>query len=586
MNFFKQIPAEAKKMLRSKFILISFITIFLLIVVGGPLFSYITTALMSNNSYYYGHSDPVIIDGVEYDGDSDMIWEYRNLLDQQEYNQDVEYESEVSEKYITEITALMMEFLESYIPFATTDYSEDIYDYREQFSYRMRDKVVQLYFLEQEEITESALTETSMYIYYFDVTTILTYNDLTDVERSEKIASLEQDLSDYDSLMRENDFSKYVDLQMRSFDETIQENLNRIETLEQDLIDNPEQEEMVSEEIEGLLLNNKRIEENSIPMLLYRLENNIVIDDGSWQDKAIQSMERSQDTIVYTQSEIDNASEEKFHEDQWMADRYGTFAAYIESLEKQITEAQEELFISQSSVDSGRPDMKYVEDGARARVYGNFSSMLLVMVFAVLLGGWLIATEFSSGTVRLLMIRPRTRTKVLYSKYLAGLKLTLIMFFAIFIVTIIVSGITNGFADYGYPNYTASGEQNFFLMLITHILASATVIAFVYSLSFSMSVITKNIAVSIIIPVLIMFGGFILMGWLTQRPAVDILAFTPLLYITFYDLFTPNTYSITNDLIEKGMPLSVGLGVAVMLVYSAVLMVAATFVFKKKDITN
>ncbi len=587
MNFFKQIPAEAKKMLRSKFILISFIGIFLLIVAGAPILSYIATNLLtSNNYYYYGNEDPVIIDGVEYDGDSDMIWEYRNLLDSQEYMEGMEYENDAAEDYINDLTQLMMEFYEDYIPFATTDYSENIYDYREGFAYQMRGNISDLYFLQQGELDESALNETSMHIYYFDPASVLAFNDLTDAERNEKIAALEQDLADFDLLMRENDFSKYVEMQLRSYEEEIQANLDRIETLEQDLIDNPEQEEMVSDEIEGLLQSNQRLEENSIPMLLYRQENNIVIDDGSWQDKAIQSMERSQDNIFWSQNEIDSANEEDFYEDQWMADRYGTFTAYIESLEKEISDAQVELLVAQSSIENDKPDMEYVPEGARSVVYNNFSSMILVMVFAVLLGGWVIATEFSSGTVRLLMIRPRTRLKVLYSKYLAGLKLIIIMYFVIFLVTIIVSGITSGFADYGYPNYTASGEQNFFVMLIVHILASATVIGFVYSLSFAMSVVTKNIAVSIIIPVLIMFGGFLLMAWLAQRPSIDILAFTPLAYITIYDLFSPNGYSLSNELIDKGMPLSIGLGVTVMLVYSAVLMGIATVVFNKKDITN
>ncbi len=585
MNFLKQIPAEAKNMLRSKFILISFIGIFLLVVVGFPILNYIGESFNDNYYYYGGYDDPVIIDGVEYNQNNEMIWEYRNLTDQMEY-MDSSIESDKASEYADDIITMMIEFYETYIPFNTTDYSEDIYDYRERFSYTIRDEMVEKYFLEQtEELDEAALNEANMFIYYFDPLSVLTYNDLTDAEKQERIAEIDQNISDFDILMKENDFSKYVDMQMRSYENDIKLNLERIEDLEADIIENPEQEEILSEDIERLLLNNQRIEENEIPMLQYRVDNNIVIDDGSWQDEAIQSMENSQNSIFWMQSEMDNADETQFYEDQWQVEQYGNFDTYIESLQKQINEAEEELFIAESSIENGKPDMSYVPDGARTRVYGHLMTIILVMVFAVLLGGWLIAHEFSSGTIRLLMIRPRTRLKVMYSKYIAGLLLTFIMFIAIMIVTLIVSGFTNGFADYGYPNYTASGQLNFFVSLILDMLASCSVLVFVYSLSYTMSVVTKNIAVSIIVPVIIMFGGFVLMGFLSMRAPIDILAYTPLPYITIYDFFN-DEWNTVSELMDKGMPISLELGVAVMLIYSVVLMVIGTLVFKKQDITN
>ncbi len=583
MNFFKQIPAEAKNMLRSKFILISLIVMFLLIVVGFPVFSYVSELMWQSNYSYYGYEeDPIIIDGVEYTTDSEMGWEYRYLSDQLEYMG--QSTAGVALEMSTDLTEALLEFYGSYIPYATTDYREGIYDYRERLSYQMRDNIIEKYLLNYGELNEAALNEVQMWV-HFDTIAALTYDDLTDAEKQQRIDEIDAELAAFDGLMVNNDFSKYVEIQKANHLQDIEATLERIETLEADLLKNPAQEEFVSQEIEGLLLDIERIENTSIPMLDYRLENNVVIDDGSWQDSAIQTMESSLSRIMYLENDIENYTEEEFLEDSWLVQQYGTFDAYIQAQRNELIEAQENLFIAESSISNDKPDMSFVDDGARQNLYNSFMYLMIIMVFAVLIGGWAISSEFQSGTVRLLMIRPRTRIKVLFSRYIAGLKIILLLFFAVFIVQAIVYGFMYGFSDYGYPNYTANGEQNFFLMLIAHIFACSSAVAFIYSLSYTVSVLSRNIAVSIIVPVLIIFGAATLMAWLAQQPAIDILAFTPLPYITMYDFFVGNYNSVT-ELVSKGMPLSLELGIAVMLIYSAVLMAIATFVFKKKDITN
>jgi hypothetical protein len=63
--------------------------------------------------------------------------------------------------------------------------------------------------------------------------------------------------------------------------------------LQKNIIDNPEQEQYLNEQIESLKKQNESIEKNQIPMLMYRLEKNIVPGLKIWQNTAIADIEEA-----------------------------------------------------------------------------------------------------------------------------------------------------------------------------------------------------------------------------------------------------------------------------------------------------
>ncbi len=66
----------------------------------------------------------------------------------------------------------------------------------------------------------------------------------------------------------------------------------------------------------------------------------------------------------------------------------------------------------------------------------QISTMLginIVTIFAVVIAAETVAGEFSSGTIKLLLIRPWSRSKILLSKYLT-LLLFAVLFMALFLV--------------------------------------------------------------------------------------------------------------------------------------------------------
>ncbi len=602
MNFTKQIFAETRNMLRSKFIIVAAILIILFITLGVHLLDYVMNNVVNEliygsmyNSYYYGYDEEIVIDGVTYSWNNDVARELQWMYDAQANIGDYGLSGDAA-MYAFDLYDVIIEKYETYAPLVKTNDNpeEYFYDYRMNYLWTTRENLITIFLLEKlntsdfENITDANdanfadLKAAINNISWYEDAVYNGYINMTNEERAEEIATLSEFVSDFDDIMINDDFATYVDLSVRELENTVKLNTERIEQLEKDIIEAPAQEENLNNEINRLVLENQGITETSIPEMYFRLENDIKPNDGSWQDSALNQKKWAAQDILYKQT--NKLTEEQFLEDEWARREYGTYIAYEEALLNEIQTMQLNVLIADNSLNSNKPDMSFIYEGARIQLYGKLSMLSLISVFAVLLGGWVMATEFQSGTVRLLMIRPRTRTKIFASKYLGGMLYIFALYFATYLLSIIVCGVMYGFGDYVFPNYTASGEVNFFLMFIGDFFAGFASIIFVYSLAFFCSAVMRNIAVAIIIPMLALVGTMILLPIMANNTPVDILAFTPVMYIYMNDVFSPSYF--TETLMEKGMPISTGLGVAVMIVYSAVLLVIASLVFKKKDITN
>lgn len=574
MNFFKQIIAETKNMMRSKFLLISGIVMFLIACVVIPIFSYVMNQKLESGTFY-GNNGSITVDGVEYSLDNTLAWDLDSYMYTKQYLTEYTNDQQV-QQYADEILEMFIDFNTEYI-----QYVDGYDDYRMDTYYGMRDLLITLYVLDHQDADLQKLLDAIMFVYY-DSIGIEAMLEKSDAEKTELKTVAENALSLFDELMKSNEFSAYVDLKKAEYAVQIDDYNSTIEMLEKSLIDDPTQEEYVSEQIESLQRDIDSINNEKIPTLEYRLENNILPNDGSWQDLALLDIDSSTNSIYYLEKDL--KTEEEFKDTSYLISQYGTYEKYLDSIEIEKKEAELNLIIAQSSLDSGKPDMKFVSTGARNQTHSTLSLTVLVSIFAMLVGGCAVATDFQNGTVRLLMIRPRTRMKILFSKFFAGLIIIVSLYFVIFLVSFLTNGFMCGFADYLYPNYTAGGEINYFFTLICHIWASTVGLIFLYSLSFAMSTVTRNVAVSIIIPTVALMGSTVAVGILSSMPVMQWLAFTPFPYLSMQDFYT--NYSSLQALIEKGFMASVGLGIGMLFVYAGVLMTLALTLFKKKDITN
>ncbi len=155
MNFFKQITAEFKNMLHSKFIIISAGLIFTLICVALPIF--INTV---NNTSYYQSNYTITVDGVEVPCNNDFAWELDYLLQKKGWElQDIE--DEKIEEYAT---ALFEQLIEYYSKYTLATMGE--YDYRVDKNNEMVERVYENFFLSQENPDKEKLLEAADLITY------------------------------------------------------------------------------------------------------------------------------------------------------------------------------------------------------------------------------------------------------------------------------------------------------------------------------------------------------------------------------------------------------------------------------------
>ena len=82
--------------------------------------------------------------------------------------------------------------------------------------------------------------------------------------------------------------------------------------------------------------------------------------------------------------------------------------------------------------------------------------LVLVTLFTVIVSAESVAGEFSSGTIKLLLIRPWTRSKILLSKYISLLLFALFFTVVVFVYTLLLNWLCFG---------TGTGERDGALLM-------------------------------------------------------------------------------------------------------------------------
>jgi ABC-2 type transport system permease protein len=145
----------------------------------------------------------------------------------------------------------------------------------------------------------------------------------------------------------------------------------------------------------------------------------------------------------------------------------------------------------------------------------------LITLFTVIIGANSVAGEFSWGTIKLLLIRPVHRSKVLLSKYLATLLFSLVMLFSMFLLLLLVGGIVHGFDGWDLPHLYHDGEQvkeqSMPLHLATLFALGSVELVMMVTFSFMVSTVFRSSSMAIGLSIFLMFAGnqavFILSKW-------------------------------------------------------------------------
>ena len=207
------------------------------------------------------------------------------------------------------------------------------------------------------------------------------------------------------------------------------------------------------------------------------------------------------------------------------------------------------------------------------------SSQLIMLagVFIIIVSAGIVASEFNWGTIKLLLIRPINRSKILLAKYFTVILFAILMLAIMFVFSGILGAVLFGMPDRAVPylNYFNGHvtEQNIVVHLLIYYGLSSIDTIMLVTMAFMISAVFRNSSLAIGLSLFLLFTGG---------------QFTALLAMKFdwakYLLFA-NT-----DLMQyfEGTPLVEGMtipfSITILILYFALFMFLAFYVFKKRDV--
>ncbi|MGM7684141.1 ABC transporter permease [Cytobacillus sp. Hm23] len=133
----------------------------------------------------------------------------------------------------------------------------------------------------------------------------------------------------------------------------------------------------------------------------------------------------------------------------------------------------------------------------------------IITLFTVIIAGGIVATEFTQGTIKLLLIRPVSRTKILLSKYLSTMFFALTTLMLLFVTAFLLGGLLFGFESFTDP-YIAP-ESTLEKSMFGHVLSlyglNFVDVVMMSTFAFMISTVFRSSSLSIGLAIFLMFAG-------------------------------------------------------------------------------
>ncbi len=222
---------------------------------------------------------------------------------------------------------------------------------------------------------------------------------------------------------------------------------------------------------------------------------------------------------------------------------------------------------------------------SRAILSNVFSEYgLFIIILIIIIAGTIVSEEFNKGTIKLLLIKPYSRIKILTAKYISVIIIILITLIFTALVQTLVGGIIFGFGNLNTPiveyNFNTNELVEFNVFAYAGIKALALLPQFmiIALIAFTLSTVFTNSALAITMTLLLyMTSGIIsslaagyekaefLKYWITMNWNLDEYLFGRLSQLEFMNL---------------------GFSAIICAIYFVVLLAVSLIIFKKKNIKN
>ncbi|PUA39267.1 hypothetical protein C8Z91_10185 [Paenibacillus elgii] len=204
------------------------------------------------------------------------------------------------------------------------------------------------------------------------------------------------------------------------------------------------------------------------------------------------------------------------------------------------------------------------------------SLITLITIFTIVVAADNVAGEFSGGTIKLILIRPAKRWKVLLSKYIASLGFALFLLVTVFAISWILGIGFYGLGALHQPVLDVRDgmviEQSMVASLLQTYALNSVSLVMMATFGFMISTVFRSSSFAIGGSIALLFVGTSIVYGLREYPWVK--------YVLFAHL------DLTQYL--KGKPLiegmTLGFSVTMLLAYFVLFMALSFFIFGKRDV--
>ncbi|BBH21819.1 hypothetical protein Back11_31640 [Paenibacillus baekrokdamisoli] len=207
------------------------------------------------------------------------------------------------------------------------------------------------------------------------------------------------------------------------------------------------------------------------------------------------------------------------------------------------------------------------------------SNILLVFVtiFTVVASADSVAGEFTSGTIKLLLIRPWSRSKILLSKYISLILLALFMSVVLFVFSFFVNMLLFGYdssKDVVKNVFSVNRDIPVLGYMLLFYLYQFISLIITVTLAFMLSTVFRSGGLAIGLSLFVLLAGSTVTGLLSM------LDYEWVKYILFLNMNLSSYLNLSP--LKEGM--TMGFSISVLAVYYVVFMGLTWFIFNKRDV--
>ncbi|MCQ2771580.1 MAG: ABC transporter permease, partial [Clostridia bacterium] len=306
-------------------------------------------------------------------------------------------------------------------------------------------------------------------------------------------------------------------------------------------------------------------------------------------------------------SQLSIATEDEYYLDNSLRSRYDTYNDYVNYMHEQRASTRDALKMTAYSLEHNIPIQGVVSESAKSSWKNNINSLINISTYIMIaMSVLIISNEYTSGSIRLLLIRPRKRYKILLSKLVSLAMYWGMMLLGSFVITFVLNMILYKSSDLLVPELNIVGgnvvEINAIVSMLIYTFTKIASVLPMLLLSFLLAIVMRRAALPIVLPVMIQ--GVSSVAQVVSMSVIEIdgmefIKYLPFAYSDMTVFFTNpvglfmynNSFDIgsifgnifTYDMVSQFIPL---IGIIYLVAFIAIEITLSFIVFIKQQIKN